>query len=311
MRVIEMSEYGGPDVLRVVERSDPRAGAGQVVVRVRATTVNPVDLGTREGVFADMAPHLTLPFVLGWDVAGVVDSVGDGVQGWDVGARVAAMVPWFEAGAGTYAESVVVDPRWLAAVPDGLDDSTAASIPLNALTARQALDLVTVERGQSVLVTGASGGVGGFAVQLAAQAGARVTAIGSAGDADHVTRLGAATVVERVPGTDPLDAALAAAPGGFDRVVDAGVVGATVIRGVRDGGALVCVLIPAVPAAERGIRVERVGVVPNAGQLQVLLDAAGAGRLTSRIAATLALGDAAEAHRRAAGGLRGKVVLTA
>jgi len=325
MRVIEMQEYGGPEVLREVERPEPQAGPGQVLVRVRAATVNPADWLTRAGVLAAMAPHLRPPLVLGWDLAG---EVLDGGASFTAGQRVAGMVPWFAVGTGTYAEVVAVDPAWLAPVPggrdgpdgsdgsDGPDDATVATVPLNGLTARQALDLLGAGPGApapggTVLVTGASGAVGGYAAQLAAAAGLSVIAVASPGDEAYVAGLGAKEVLTRAEPGALVAAVRAIAPDGVDAALDAGTVGPPLVAAVRDEGAFVSVIDPASPAPERGIRVAKVGVEPDAARLADLLTALAEGRLTTRVAATLPLAEAAEAHRRAAsGGLRGKIVLT-
>ncbi|WP_086829948.1 NADP-dependent oxidoreductase [Allokutzneria sp. NRRL B-24872] len=290
MRVIELSEYGGPEVLRLAERPEPGAAPGRVLVRVAASTVNPVDQAVRAGFMGDFPK----PVVLGWDLAG---TVVEDAEGFRAGQRVAGMVPWFaSAHEGTYAEVVSVEPEWLAPLPDGISLDEAATIPLNALTASQALGLLKVHSGQSLLVTGASGAVGGYAVQLAARAGAHVIAVASAGDEDHVAGLGAKEVIGREDlGGQRVDA-----------VFDAGTAGPSLIGAVRDGGTFVAVIPPGLPEPERGIRVERVNVVPDAAKLRELVTAG----LTTRIADVIPLADAAEAHTRAAaGGLRGKLVL--
>lgn len=308
MRVIEMQEYGGPEVLREVDRPEPVAGPDQVRVRVRAATVNPVDWLTREGALAGMVPHLQPPFVLGWDLAGVVEA---GAHGLEAGQRVVGMIPWFVAGTGSYAEVVVADPAWLAPLPDHLDDVLAAALPLNGLTARQALDLLDLRARQTLLVTGASGGVGGYAVQLAAAAGAHVIAVASRGDEAYVSGLGAKEVLGRAEPADLVGALRSVAPDGADAVLDAAPAGSPLLGAARDGGAFVTVLAPEAPAPERGVRVDKVSVAPDPAQLRTLTDALAGGGLVTRVAATLPLTQAAEAHRRAAaGGLRGKVVLT-
>jgi len=263
---------------------------------------------TRAGVLASMTPHLTPPLVLGWDLAGVVETAGGG---FGVGQRVVGMVPWFATGVGTYAELVAVDPGWLVPLPDGVDDVTGAALPLNALTASHALDLVGVMAGQTLLVTGASGAVGGYAVQLAAAAGARVLAVASAGDEDHVRSLGAKEVLARAEPAALVAAAREAAGGGLDAVLDAAPVGPPLIAAVRDHGVFITVLDFQLPATERGIRVGKVSATPDAPRLGRLVAALAAGDLTTRVAASLPLEQAAQAHERAAaGGLRGKIVLT-
>ncbi|SDM71024.1 NADP-dependent oxidoreductase [Allokutzneria albata] len=290
MRVIELSEYGGPEVLRLAERPEPEARPGRVRVRVAASTINPVDQGIRAGVMGEFPK----PLVLGWDLAG---TVVEAAEGFHAGQRVVGMVPWFaSAHEGTYAEVVSVEPGWLAPLPEDADLVAAATIPLNALTASQALGLLGVHSGQKLLVTGASGAVGGYAVQLAARAGIDVVAVASAGDEDHVAGLGAKEVIGRAD----LDRQR------VDAVLDAGVAGPSLIGAVRDGGAFVAVVPHGLPEPERGVRVSRVEVEPDAARLRELV----ASGLSTRVADVLPLADAAEAHRRAAaGGLRGKLVL--
>jgi NADPH:quinone reductase len=289
MRVVEVQGYGGVDQLKVVDLPEPAPGNGRVRVRVTAAAVNPADTATRAGYTAALVPDLTGPFVLGWDFAGVTDD----------GQAVAGFVPWFEQGGsvGTYTSVLIADPAWFAPLPGSADPVAAATLPLNAVTAAQALRLAGLTAGQSLLVTGASGGVGGFAVQLAVAAGLDVTAVASTGDEAYVAGLGAKTVLSR---TDT------PAAGSFDGVLNAASV-PEAIAAVRDGGVFVAVTDFSAPAAERGVRVDTVHVTPDRQQLAEVL---GAGLIT-RVAGTLPLAEAAEAHRRLeAGGLRGKLVLT-
>lgn len=280
-----------------------------MLVRVRAAEVNPVDWLTRSGALAAMAPDLVPPLVLGWDLAGVVEESRQ--PAWSPGQRVLALVPWFDVGTGAYAELVAADPEWLAELPDEVDDITAATFPVNGLTARQAVDLAGVEAGQTVLVTGASGGVGGFAAQFAVAAGARVIALASTGDEDYVAGLGVDTVLGRLAPDELVQRVRALVPGGVDVVLDAVPLGPGLIGAVRDGGTFVTVLDPALPAPERGITPRKVSVVPNAEQLTDIVKAAATKALVTRIADVLPLTEAAEAHRRAeAGGVRGRLVLT-
>jgi NADPH2:quinone reductase len=301
MQVVELNSYGTTDTLTVVQRPAPVPSAGQVLVTVAAATVNPVDLGTRAGAFAEVLGDVAFPLTLGWDFAGTLES----------GRRVAGMIPWFATRSGAYAEVIAVDPAWLAPVPDGLDDVSAAAVPLNALTARTAVHLAGVRPGQTVLITGASGGVGGYAVELAAAAGAHVLAVASTGDERYVAGLGAKDVLRRTGSAAELvDAVRAVLPGGADVVLDPAGVGGALIGAVRDGGVFTTPVPYAVPDAERDIRVRVVHVEPDAAALGRLLSDAADGRLTPRVAGTLPLADAAEAHTRtAAGGLRGKLVL--
>ena len=308
MQVVEATAYGGPEVLELAIRPTPELGPDQVLVRVRAAEVNPVDWFTRSGALAAMVPNLAPPFVLGWSLAGTVDESRH--PAWSPGQRVLGMVPWFDVGTGAYAELVAADPEWLAELPDEIEDITAATLAMNGLTARQAVDLAAVQPGQTVLITGASGAVGGFAAQFAVAAGARVVALASTGDEDHVAGLGVDTVLGRTAPDELVQRLRALLPGGVDVVLDAVPLGPELIGAVRDGGAFVTVLDPALPAPERGITPRQVSVVPNAGQLTDIAKAAANAGLVSRVADVLPLAEAAQAHRRAeAGGVRGRLVL--
>lgn len=310
MRVVEVGEYGEPEVLREARRPDPRPEPGRVRVRVAAATVNPVDLWTRAGAVQAMTPGLTPPFVLGWDLAG---TVLESSAGFAAGQRVAGMVPWFgvgKDGIGAYAEIVSALPEWLAPLPDGVGFAAAATLGMNAQTAAQSLDLLALRAGQTVLVTGASGAVGGFAVELAAAAGAHVLALaGGPDDEAHLAGLGAKQVVPRTAPSSLAAAVRELQPGGVDAVLDAALLGQPVLGAVADGGVFIGASAP-LPVAERGIRVQAVETEPDGRRLAGLLADLAAGRLTARVRATLPLSQAAEAHRRAAiPGQRGKLVL--
>src|SRR5215210_1900360 len=204
MRVAEVTEFGGPDVLRPAERPDPEAGPGEVVVAIRAASVNPTDLSTRDGSRRKRMPDLRPPFVPGWDLAGELIATGE---------RVVGMIPFVQIGGrvGAYAEQAAVDPAWLAPLPDGVPFEEAATLPLNALTARHSLDLLGLRDGDTLLVTGASGGVGSFAVQMAIAEGLRVIAVAGRDDEDWVAELGAGEVLPRdadLTGIGPLDGVL-------------------------------------------------------------------------------------------------------
>jgi NADPH:quinone reductase-like Zn-dependent oxidoreductase len=301
MQVAEVSEFGGPEVLHLAERPDPAPAPGDVVVRIRAANVNPTDLATRAGVHSP--PGLELPYVPGWDLAGAVTATGGEVDGFSPGDRVVGMIPFGRIGGrvGAYAQAAAVDPAWLAPLPGEVDDAIAATLALNALTARQALDLIGVPPGSTLLVTGASGAVGGFATQLAARAGLRVLAQASHDDAEWVGSLGATEVLARdadLAGIGPVDALLDAVP-----------LGPASAACLRDGGIAVFTRPPGAEPSG-AVRFETVRVQPDSVALTALAEDLCAGRLRTRVAEVLPLAAAARAHALAqAGGLRGKVVL--
>ena len=312
MRVVEVRRYGGPEVVGEAERPDPRPQPGRVLVRVAAAEVNPVDLWAREGLVRAVTPGLEPPFVAGWNLAGTVQAPA---EGFTAGQPVVGLIPWFGVateGIGAHAEIVSAEPGWLAPLPDGVDPVDAATLGLNAPTAAQALDLLDVGKGDTVLVVGASGAVGGFAVQLAAAAGVDVIATaGGPDDEAYLAGLGAARVLPRTAPEELAGAVRAVQPAGVDAVLDAALLGAAALGAVRDGGAFVSASAAAAPAPARGVRVQAVGVRPDAEQLAALAVDLAAGRLRTRVAGTYRFGAAAQAHRLAGTrGLRGRVVLT-
>jgi NADPH:quinone reductase-like Zn-dependent oxidoreductase len=300
MQVAEVTAHGPPEVLRLAERPDPSPAAGEVIVRIRAANVNPTDVAVRSGRHP-RSPQP--PFVPGWDLAGVVDAVGEGVDGFATGQRVVGMIPWgrIAGRVGAYAEAAAVDHAWLAPLDGAVEDAIAATLPLNALTARQALDLIDAPPGSTLLITGATGAVGGFATQLAVGDGYRVLAHASTGDEDWVGSLGATEVLPR--STD------LATVGPVDAVLDAVPLGPASTACLRDGGTAVFTRPPGA-APDRDLRFETVLVETDPTSLRWLTTDLVDGRLHSRVAEVLPLGEAARAHAlNEAGGLRGKVVL--
>jgi NADPH2:quinone reductase len=303
MKVCVVTEAGGPDVLATVERPDPTPGPGEVVVELAAANVNPTDLGAREAMFPPGFRTEGPPYVLGWDLAGSVAMVGDGVSGLAVGDQVVGMIPWYHSGAtyGAYAERVLLRAEWLVGLPAGLDPVQAATVPLNSLTAQQAIAYLDAPDGGKVLITGASGAVGSFAVQLASDRGLRVTAVAGSDDEDWVASLGADRVLAR-------DTDLSAI-GTFSHVVDAVPVGAAVFPAVADGGTIVSTR-PVEQQPGRQINQVPMLIEPDREALQKLVRAVADGRLRTRVAETVPLSQAADAHRKAElPGRRGKIVL--
>jgi NADPH:quinone reductase-like Zn-dependent oxidoreductase len=292
VHVVEVTDFGGPEMLRAAERPDPEPGPGEVVVRIRAANVNPTDLGARAGAHRARMPDLAPPFVLGWDLAGELPG----------GERVVGMIPWTRIGGrvGAYAEAAAVDPDWLAPIGDSLADAVAATLPLNALTARQALDLLDAPPGATILITGAAGAVGGYATQLAVRDGYRVIAVAGRDDEEWVQSFGPAEVL-------PRDADIAEV--GADAVLDAVPVGAHAAGALRAGGTVVFTRPPRAEAPP-GVRFETILVQSDPVALRELAGDLEAGRLRTRVARTLPLAEAARAHALAeAGGTHGKIVL--
>lgn len=298
MRAVVVNSFGGPEAVEVVETEVPRPGARQVRIKVAAASLNPVDAGVRAGVFGGAGERIGL----GWDVAGTVDAVGavDAAGAWSVGDEVVALHYGAVKPLGTHAEYVVVDADAVAPAPATVDAVHAATLPLNALTAAQALDRLEPAPGRSsLLVTGAAGAVGGYAVRLAAQRGMAVTGLAREGDEDFVRSLGARHVTSD-----------AVADREFDAVLDAAVLGEPALAWVRDGGRYIGVIPHAEPASVRGVETGAVEVSADGARLAELVRLLDEGVLTTRVAETYALEDAAKAHARLGeGSVRGRLVL--
>ncbi|WP_407924572.1 zinc-binding dehydrogenase [Catellatospora vulcania] len=244
-----------------------------------------------------------LPYVPGWDVAGTVDAVGPSVGELTVGDDVIGFSPWLRTTVGTHAEYVVLDAAWLTAAPVGVPATQAATLPTNGLAAAQALDLLALPEGSSVLVTGAAGQVGGFTLALARVAGLQATGMAGAGDREFVESQGAAFVPRS---DDPI----AAAAGGFDAVVDLAVLGSSLMALVRDGGGYVAASPPLRPEPARGVATFAMEVLPDGIRLGELVKLVESGDIPLRVAGVYPFADAAAAHHRLAqGGVRGGVVI--
>lgn len=303
MRAIVVRRFGGTEVLELLDVPVPEPGPGQVRIRVTAAAVNPVDVATRAGILTGagvIPPREVLG--LGWDVAGVAEAG----SGFAVGDAVIGLRDRIAAPLGAYAERIVLDASAVALAPAGISPAEAATLPLNALTAAQALDLV--ETTGTVLVTGAAGAVGGYAAALANTRGLRVVAVASESDEPLVRGLGA-EFVARGPALG--DRVRALVPGGVDAVLDTALLGLDALDAVRGGGEFVAFAAGAAPLPLRGIRVHNVWIRADGERLADLAKLAEDGALPLRVADVLPLSKAAEAHERlATGGLRGRIVLT-
>jgi len=311
MKAIGVTEWGGPEVLTVLDRPEPVTGPGEVRIRVHTATVNPTDTGLRAGARAEQLKDFPPPYIPGMEVAGVLEEIDDGaVTDLAVGDRVMAIVLPVGPRGGAYAEQVVVPAESVVAVPAGASDAEAATLPMNGLTARMALDLLELAPGQVLGVTGAAGALGGYAVQLGKADGLRVVADASAADDDLVRGLGADVVVRR--GDDFADRVRTEVPEGVDGLVDAALLNQLAVGAVRDGGRIVTAR-GFVGDKERGVTFHPVfvaGYAKETAKLDRLRQQAEDGVLTLRVADVLPAETAAEAHRRLeAGGVRGRLVL--
>ena len=311
MRAVTFTRFGGPDVLEVAELPEPTPGPGEVRIRVAAATVNPTDIGFRAGrqtaQLAELGVHP--PYIPGMELAGVVDAVGAGTDR-QPGERVMAIVIPRRPGGGAQAELVVVPAASVARVPAGTSLEAAATLPMNGLTVRLALDLLDLRPGQTLGVTGAAGAVGGYAVQLGVHEGLRVIAVAAPRDEELVKEFGADVVVPR--GDGAAQGIRAAAPGGVDGLIDAALLGPAILPAIGDGGRLAAVR-EFVGQSERGIEIQQVRVseyAQNQEALARLGDLVAAGKLTLRVAETFPPERAADAHRKLeAGGVRGRLVI--
>ena len=313
MRAIVQNEFGGPEVLEVVETAPPAPVPTEVLVRVRAIGVNPIEASIRSGAIPLLGDP---PFTLGWDISGVVESAMPDTYRFKAGDEVFGM-PFFPRAAHGYAEFVAAPARQLARKPDSVDHARAAALPLVGLTAWQGLvDLADLRSGQRVLVHGGGGGVGHIAVQLAKHLGAEVIATASESKREFVLGLGADTVLDyhAVDFTD----AVADLDVVFDTVDGrtGGDYGERSLRVLRPGGILVTAvdrtnLALAAKAEQEGRRFAGVAVEPDHAALERLAKLVDAGALRVHVQDTFPLERVAEAHRLAeAGHVTGKIVLT-
>ena len=310
MQGIGVLEFGGPEVLQIVDLPEVHAGPGDVRIRVHAATVNPTDTSLRDGTRAEAMRKDPPPYVPGMDIAGVIDEIGaDTVTDLAVGDAVMAMViP--SASHGAYRQSIVLASDSVVRAPASATHVEAATLPMNGLTARQSLDQLGLQPGETVAVTGAAGCYGGYVVQLAKADGLRVIADASRADDQLVRDLGADIVVPR--GDDIAAQIRKVAPDGVDGLADGAVQNELAVGAVRDGGAFASVRGWG-GSGERGI-VFHGTMVRNYDHRVDLLDRLRQqtedGLITLRVAATYAPEQAAEAHRRLeAGGTRGRCVI--
>lgn len=308
MRAMVTTAWGGPEVMALQEVERPEPGEGEVLVRVHAAGVNPVDWKTRRNGGLLARRGVEPPVILGWDVSGVVEGLGPGVDAFAVGDEVFGLVRFPSLG-GAYAEYVSAPAAELARKPAGIDHAQAAALPLVGLTALQAFQKAGLEGGQTVLVHAAAGGVGSVAVQIAKARGARVAGTASTANQELLVRLGVDVPIDYA--TQRFEELVS----DVDVVLDA--VGGDVRErtwGVmRPGGILVSVVGPPKEGEPEAHGVRAAAMLVRAGGegMAELAELVGSGALTPVVGATHPLAEAAEAHRSLeTGHASGKIVLT-
>ncbi|GAA1758930.1 NADP-dependent oxidoreductase [Agromyces humatus] len=308
MRAIQFTRYGQPTVLETVDLPRSEAGPGEALVRVAGTTFNQVDATIRAGHLAEAFP-VDLPHVPGIDVSGTVVAVGEGAPAGLVGQDVVAFLPM--TGPGASAEFAIVPAELIAPAPQSIPLADAAALASSGLTAWQAIvEQADVRAGQRVLVNGAGGGVGGFAVQLAASAGATVIATASARSREAVEATGASQIIDYTTTaltdavTEPVDVVLnlvRTSPAETEALVSL----------LKPGGTFVTTTTPGVVPPGADIRTVSLFVRSDAAQLARLAQLVDASNLRIDVSARHPLEELATVHRLGeAGELRGKVVLT-
>ena len=284
MKAVRFEETSGVDAIEVVDLESPVPAAGQVLVSVEAATINPVDLSAVTGGLGERIPG-TAPWTPGWDLAGVITGVGDGVDAALLGSRVLGFSQWFQSGNGTQAGEVVLPFENVAVATDVLSFEQLTTFGLNGLTALHALNAAKVPDGGTVIVVGASGGVGGFVAQLAAERGFTVIPVGRSTDRDELASAKA------------------------DALVNSGPLDPSVLVGVKDGGTAVSVT--GQYESVRDIHVERVGVQPDKAGLETIVRLAESGALSSNVGKTFPVDQARDAYRSfAEGKSHDRVVIT-
>ncbi|MFH8135722.1 NADP-dependent oxidoreductase [Pantoea osteomyelitidis] len=310
MKAIGLMTPGGPEVLNIVDLPPVSAGPGQVRVKVVAVAVNPTDLLLRNGAFSAAQETQSRPLVPGMDIAGIVDEVGANVEtNIHVGDRVMGIVVP-EGSYGAYRQQIVLDARSVALAPQSKTLYEASTIAMNGLTAIMSLDLLNLQPGQTLAVTGAAGIYGGYVIQLAKHRGLTVIADAAAKDEERVRRYGADIVVPR--GDDVASHIRHYFPQGVDGLADGAVLNERAIPAVKDGGSFTSVRLYEGNGA-RDIAFSKTFVGDycyHTDALNSLTQYVDQGILTPEVAALFKPEEAAEAHRLLEkGGVRGRFVI--
>lgn len=312
MKSVLFDEFGGPEVLHLAELPDPSPGVEEVVVAVAASTVNPTDILMRSGAQAKIMSDLEPPYIAGMEFAGRVAAVGEGVE-LEVGSPVIGVVNPRRPQGGAYVEKVCVPAASVAQLPEPTDLVAASTIPMNALTAMMAIDSLGMSPGDTLLVTGATGIMGGLAVQLSTLRGIIAITTGRPEDEDLLKSLGADLILPREG--DIVAMVRDRFPDGVDGLIDGALIGTEISGAVKDGGGAVP-LRKSHPIDDARLKVGYIGVtdaMEDTDKLRQIVQLFGQGKLTSRVAegGRFAASEAAAAHAMVeAGNFRGRVVIT-
>lgn len=315
MRAVVIDGFGGVEVLKLREVPKPQPGEGEVLVRIKAAGVNPVDWKIREGLLEKRGIPHRFPVILGWDMAGVVEAIGFSARRFKPGDEVYAYCRRPLIHAGCYAQYISIPESYIAKKPKTASFETAGAIPLAALTAYQSVyTAAQIKEGETALILGASGGVGSYAVQYCRIVGARVVAVASGANDDYLRKLGAEVVIDYTK-QDFAEALRDVAPEGVDFVHDC--IGGDALEKaylcVKKGGRLVDIVQPPNQTAldEKNGRALYVFVEPHAPQLDHIASLTDAGQLKTTISKVWKLEEVQEAHRQLEPGhTRGKMVIS-
>jgi NADPH:quinone reductase-like Zn-dependent oxidoreductase len=299
----------GVEHVKVARAADPSPGQGEVLIATEAATINPADFAVVSGAAAPRLPWGSAPpYTPGWDLVGRVVAVGEGVSPAVIGSRVVGFSLWFESLRGTHAALVALPVGNVVPAPDGVPSTELTTVGLNGLTAWRGLADLKLTEGETLVVTGATGSVGGFAVELAAARG--VTVIGAVRENQRQDALDLGASAAVAAGDADLGAAIREIlPAGADALLDTASIAGPSLAAVRDGGKYVTVTV--VPPAERGIDVLRSGGRMDAPALRTLADMASSNQLHTPVTQTYSIDDARAAYQafaQRAG--RGRIVLS-
>lgn len=308
MRAVRFDNFGIEN-LTIEEVTDPTPKSGEVLIAVSACTINPADAAVVSGAAAaGFPPTFKAPFTPGWDLAGHVTAVGEGVDGALVGKRVVGFSLWFDDAHGTQASLVVLPVDNIAVALDTLSDAELTTIGLNGLTAWRCVDEAALTSDDVLVVTGAAGSVGGFVTELAVSRGVRVIGVASERDREVLISYGVSDVVTKEQG-DLGSAIRSILPGGADVLIDTASLAGPTLAAVKDGGRYVTPTV--VPDSEREIAISRIYGVADPPALATLVELASSGQLHTPVAKTFDVAEVQAAYTEfGARSHYGRIVLT-